>query len=97
MLNYVKMKLLDVSGQIPIDVNTSNWWSGIFSLDFSIPSEIYCVLDTITNFVGYIMPLYLYAPIITLIIAYWGFLIFKSFIAFCAILLGKITSYISGR
>lgn len=47
----------------------------IQNLDLSIPSEIFLALSSLTNFVGYIMPLRLYIPIITLILSYWFLMI----------------------
>lgn len=44
-------------------------------LDFEIPAEIFQVLSSLTNFVGYIMPLRLYMPIISLILGYWFLMI----------------------
>lgn len=44
----------------------------ISGLNFAIPEEIFIVLDTLTNVVGYFMPLRLYTPIITLILSYWA-------------------------
>ena len=46
--------------------------NSIHGLDFVIPEEIFSVLDTLTNVIGYIMPLRLYTPIITLILSYWA-------------------------
>lgn len=45
------------------------------NLDFAIPYEIFTALSSLTNFVGYIMPLRLYLPIITLILSYWFLMI----------------------
>ena len=52
-----------------------NFFNAIINLDFAIPAEIFYVLHSLTNFVGYIMPLYLYMPIITLILSYWFLMI----------------------
>lgn len=52
-----------------------NFIEAIINLDFSIPTEIFYVLHSLTNFVGYIMPLRLYMPIITLILSYWFLMI----------------------
>lgn len=46
--------------------------NSIHGLNFVIPEEIFSVLDTLTNVIGYIMPLRLYTPIITLILSYWA-------------------------
>jgi len=49
--------------------------NSIQSLDFTIPAEIFSVLDILTHCVGYIMPLRLHTPIITLVLGYWFILI----------------------
>lgn len=58
--------------------NTQNIFTAVSSLDFSIPVEIFSALDLLTHCVGYIMPLRLYKPIITLILGYWFILICAS-------------------
>lgn len=50
-------------------------FNAIINLDFSIPTEIFLAFYSLTNFVGYFMPLRLYLPIITLILSYWFILI----------------------
>lgn len=52
-----------------------NFFDSIINLDFAIPAEIFAALSSLTNFVGYIMPLKLYMPIITLILSYWFLMI----------------------
>lgn len=49
--------------------------NAIVSLDFTIPTEIFSALDILTHCLGYIMPLRLYSPIITLVLGYWFILI----------------------
>ena len=49
--------------------------NSIGNLDFDIPAEIFFALSSLTNFVGYIMPLRLYFPIIILILSYWFLMI----------------------
>lgn len=72
-----------------------SFFDAIINLDFSIPTEIFYILHSLTNFVGYIMPLYLYMPIITLILSYWFLMISvtagKAAISF----FGSISSLIS--
>ena len=55
--------------------NFDNIITSIQSLYFAIPEEIYIVLDTLTHYVGYILPLRLYMPIITLVLGYWFIMI----------------------
>lgn len=58
------------------DSNTFlNLIDSVKNLDFAIPYEIFTALSSLTNFVGYIMPLRLYIPIITLILSYWFLMI----------------------
>ncbi len=58
------------------DSNTFlNLIESVKNLDFAIPYEIFIALSSLTNFVGYIMPLRLYLPIITLILSYWFLMI----------------------
>lgn len=58
------------------DSNTFlNLIESVKNLDFAIPYEIFTALSSLTNFVGYIMPLRLYLPIITLILSYWFLMI----------------------
>ena len=52
-----------------------NLIESIKNLDIAIPHEIFTALSSLTNFVGYIMPLRLYLPIITLILSYWFLMI----------------------
>lgn len=66
-----------------------NIFEAIANLDFVIPTEIFLAFDSLTNFVGYIMPLRLYIPIITLILSYW-------FILICAKSLSMVINSISG-
>lgn len=67
----------------------------ITNLDFAIPPEIFSAVSSLTNFVGYIMPLYLYMPIITLILSYWFLMIAvnagKSLISF----FGEFSSFLA--
>lgn len=51
--------------------NMRSFADSLHGLNFTIPEEIFAVLDSLTNVVGYIMPLRLYTPIITLILSYW--------------------------
>ena len=55
--------------------NFDNIITSIQSLYFVIPDEIYLALDSLTHFLGYIMPLRLYMPIITLVLGYWFIMI----------------------
>lgn len=55
-----------------------NLFASIEALYFQIPDQIFIALDSLTNVVGYIMPLRLYTPIITLVIGYWFILISTS-------------------
>lgn len=68
-----------------------NVLASIEALYFQIPDQIFIALDSLTNVVGYIMPLRLYTPIITFVIGYWfimisvsalkaGFSVVKNFI-----------------
>lgn len=66
-----------------------NIFEAVANLDFVIPTEIFLAFDSLTNFVGYIMPLRLYLPIITLILSYW-------FILICAKSLSMVINSISG-
>ena len=50
------------------------------ALNFAIPDPIYQGLDILTNVVGYIMPLKLYMPIITLVLGYWLLMITAYFV-----------------
>lgn len=52
-----------------------NLIESIKNLDIAIPHEIFTALSSLTNFVGYIMPLRLYLPILTLILSYWFLMI----------------------
>ena len=52
-----------------------NLIESIKNLDIAIPHEIFTALSSLTNFVGYIMPLRLYLHIITLILSYWFLMI----------------------
>lgn len=64
----------------------------IIALDFSIPSEIYLAISSLTNFVGYVMPLRLYSPIIYLILGYWLLLIMVKTFDACIGIAGKLFS-----
>ena len=66
-----------------------NLFEAIANLDFVIPTEIFLAFDSLTNFVGYVMPLRLYFPIIALILSYW-------FILICAKSLSMVINSISG-
>lgn len=68
-------------------------WEGILSLDFAIPEQIFLVLNILTHYVGYIMPLRLYTPIITLILGYWFLMILSHSIAFVSGLLRKFIRF----
>lgn len=72
-----------------------NFFDAILNLDFSIPPEIFYVLHSLTNFVGYIMPLYLYMPIITLILSYWFLMISVTAGKACINMFGSLSSFIS--
>lgn len=64
----------------------------IHGLNFAIPEEIFIVLDTLTNVVGYFMPLRLYTPIITLILSYWAICIVGYVYKGSVSLIGGLTS-----
>lgn len=74
--------------------NIQNLWSGILSLDFAIPEQIFLVLNILTHYVGYIMPLRLYTPIITLILGYWFLMILSYSIRFVFNLVKKLIPFL---
>ena len=64
----------------------------ITTLTFQIPEQVYQVFDTLTRYVGYIMPLRLYTPIIAVILGYWFILILGAFAKFSMNLILKIVT-----
>ena len=60
----------------------SDFSNSITTISFSIPEQVYQAFDVLTRVVGYIMPLRLYTPIISLILGYWFILIVGAFIKF---------------
>lgn len=73
--------------------NIQNLWNGILALDFAIPEQIFLALNVLTRFVGYIMPLRLYTPIITLILGYWFLMILSSSTRFVFNLVKKLIPF----
>lgn len=67
----------------------------ISSLDFSIPPEIFIAFDSLTEFAGYFMPLRLYLPIITLILAYWFIMITTNIFKMSVSFIGSFSSFLS--
>lgn len=71
-------------------------FDAISNLDFSIPIEVFLAFDSLTNFVGYIMPLRLYLPIILLILSYWFILIVSNAFRMGLSFIGTVASF-AGR
>lgn len=67
------------SDSIPVLDDISN---AVQTLQFTIPDQVFQAFDTLTRVVGYIMPLRLYTPIITLILGYWFIMIAAAFAKF---------------
>lgn len=63
-----------------LDNAIENLVNEIFAINFSIPDEIFNGLEILTHLVGYIMPLYLYQPIIVLVLGYWLLMITSYFV-----------------
>lgn len=68
--------------------------NSVSSLGFTIPTEIFSSLDILTHCVGYVMPLRLYSPIITLILSYWLTLIVASAFRGMTSFVGNMFSFI---
>lgn len=73
--------------------NIQNLSNGILALDFAIPEQIFLALNVLTRFVGYILPLRLYTPIITLILGYWVLMILSYSTRFVFNLVKKIVPF----
>lgn len=69
--------------------------NAILNLTFLIPPEIFYGLDLLTKYVGYIMPLRLYIPIISLTLAYILYMIISKTFRFFTGLFGSFTSLIA--
>lgn len=73
--------------------NIQNLWNGILALDFAIPEQIFLALNLLTRFVGYVLPLRLYTPILTLILGYWFLMILSASTRFVFNLVKKLIPF----
>lgn len=83
-----------------MNFSLEDWFSQLHSiaddvnaLNFAIPEQIFVVMNSLTNVVGYIMPLRLYIPIITLVLGYWFVCIFAAAYRMSFSLLGGLSSF----
>ena len=66
------------------------------SLTFAIPEQVFQAFDTLTRYVGYIMPLRLYLPIIALVLGYWFLVIFGAATKLTFNLIKRVVAIFSG-
>ena len=76
------LKILSSSTEGDISDFFDNFTNSISTITFQIPEQVYQAFEVLTKFVGYIMPLRLYTPIITLVLGYWFILVFGASVKF---------------
>lgn len=88
----LSLKLLSFSDS-DMQTNIEHIYEGIQGLSFQIPEQVFQAFDTLTRFVGYIMPLRLYTPIIVLILGYWLLLITSASMKFTFNIVKRLVSF----
>ena len=73
--------------------NISSIFEAIKALSFEIPEQVYQAFEVLTKVVGYIMPLRLYTPIITLILGYWLIMIMGAAVKFVFNLVKRLAAF----